>query len=238
MYADGCVLVHVQAELSWERRFQAQGGTASYFISSGHERASDVLQAGVWRLCVREASRVQEASQGAHHPVRVRWLPLLPQGWGFQHPAASPFMPLLEQAPCYARLSDPFRLGMCCNQGHAVFRHHLGSLWIAMRFTVMQVREACSLLDLDVLFYPCPKDGPNFRPKVGALTTMTPLKLPVYVAHFLCLHASGEVRGHIVAARMACSEAETCMHAGEGDERQGPVPIPGGPQQRQADAGV
>ena len=31
----------------------------------------------------------------------------------------------------------------------------------------MQVREACSILDLDVLFYPCPKDGPNWRPKVG-----------------------------------------------------------------------
>ena len=30
-----------------------------------------------------------------------------------------------------------------------------------------QVREACSILDLDVLFYPCPKDGPNWRPKVG-----------------------------------------------------------------------
>ena len=31
----------------------------------------------------------------------------------------------------------------------------------------IQVREACSILDLDVLFYPCPKDGPNWRPKVG-----------------------------------------------------------------------
>ena len=31
----------------------------------------------------------------------------------------------------------------------------------------VQVREACSVLDLDILFYPCPKDGPNFRPKVG-----------------------------------------------------------------------
>ena len=30
-----------------------------------------------------------------------------------------------------------------------------------------QVREACSILDLDVLFYPCPKDGPNWRPKVS-----------------------------------------------------------------------
>ncbi|CAL5219441.1 g1272 [Coccomyxa viridis] len=33
-----------------------------------------------------------------------------------------------------------------------------------------KVREACSLLDLDVLFYPCPKDGPNFRPKAKAMS--------------------------------------------------------------------
>ncbi|KAL9242225.1 hypothetical protein vseg_016246 [Gypsophila vaccaria] len=29
-----------------------------------------------------------------------------------------------------------------------------------------KVREIVSILDLDVLFYPCPKNGPNFRPKV------------------------------------------------------------------------
>ncbi|KAJ3691631.1 hypothetical protein LUZ61_020795 [Rhynchospora tenuis] len=28
-----------------------------------------------------------------------------------------------------------------------------------------KVREMTSVLDLDVLFYPCPKNGPNFRPK-------------------------------------------------------------------------
>ncbi|OAY78454.1 hypothetical protein ACMD2_09002, partial [Ananas comosus] len=28
------------------------------------------------------------------------------------------------------------------------------------------VREIVSILDLDVLFYPCPRNGPNFRPKV------------------------------------------------------------------------
>ncbi|EOY08258.1 Thioredoxin family protein isoform 3, partial [Theobroma cacao] len=29
-----------------------------------------------------------------------------------------------------------------------------------------KVREIVAVLDLDVLFYPCPKNGPNFRPKV------------------------------------------------------------------------
>ncbi|XP_021908642.1 uncharacterized protein LOC110822760 [Carica papaya] len=32
-----------------------------------------------------------------------------------------------------------------------------------------KVREIVSVLDLDVLFYPCPRNGPNFRPKVAQL---------------------------------------------------------------------
>ncbi len=28
-----------------------------------------------------------------------------------------------------------------------------------------KVREAITLLDLDVLIWPCPKDGPTYRPK-------------------------------------------------------------------------
>jgi len=32
-----------------------------------------------------------------------------------------------------------------------------------------KVREAVTILDLDVLFYPCPRGGPTFRPKVLAL---------------------------------------------------------------------
>lgn len=30
---------------------------------------------------------------------------------------------------------------------------------------LLQVREIVAFLDLDVLFYPCPKNGPNFRPR-------------------------------------------------------------------------
>jgi hypothetical protein len=29
-----------------------------------------------------------------------------------------------------------------------------------------QVREAASILDIDILYYPCPKGGPTWRPKV------------------------------------------------------------------------
>ncbi|KAK6942585.1 Glutathione S-transferase, N-terminal [Dillenia turbinata] len=32
-----------------------------------------------------------------------------------------------------------------------------------------KVREIVSVLDLDVIFYPCPKKGPNFRPKVAQM---------------------------------------------------------------------
>jgi glutathione S-transferase len=32
-------------------------------------------------------------------------------------------------------------------------------------FGVSQVREIVSILDIDALFYPCPKNGPTFRPK-------------------------------------------------------------------------
>ncbi|KAL6145574.1 hypothetical protein ACLB2K_056260 [Fragaria x ananassa] len=32
-----------------------------------------------------------------------------------------------------------------------------------------KVREIVAVLDLDVIFYPCPRNGPNFRPKVGEM---------------------------------------------------------------------
>lgn len=32
-----------------------------------------------------------------------------------------------------------------------------------------KVREIVSILNLDVVYYPCPRNGPNFRPKVGQL---------------------------------------------------------------------
>ncbi|CAK7341821.1 unnamed protein product [Dovyalis caffra] len=36
-------------------------------------------------------------------------------------------------------------------------------------FEGSQVREIVAVLDLDVLFYPCPKNGPTFRPKVAQM---------------------------------------------------------------------
>lgn len=32
-----------------------------------------------------------------------------------------------------------------------------------------KVREIVAVLDLDIVFYPCPRNGPNFRPKVGQM---------------------------------------------------------------------
>ena len=34
----------------------------------------------------------------------------------------------------------------------------------------VQVREALTLLDLDVLIYPCPKGGPTYRPKAQQMS--------------------------------------------------------------------
>ncbi|MBA0677332.1 hypothetical protein Goari_018746, partial [Gossypium aridum] len=36
-------------------------------------------------------------------------------------------------------------------------------------FINTQVREIVAVLDIDVMFYPCPKNGPNFRPKVAQM---------------------------------------------------------------------
>ncbi|KAL5137203.1 hypothetical protein HKD37_10G027605 [Glycine soja] len=41
-----------------------------------------------------------------------------------------------------------------------------GSTYILFSLVEYQVREIVAILDLDVLFYPCPRNGPNFRQKV------------------------------------------------------------------------
>lgn len=37
-------------------------------------------------------------------------------------------------------------------------------LWL--NILTVQVREIVAVLDLDILFYPCPRNGPNFRAQV------------------------------------------------------------------------
>ncbi|KAI3471813.1 hypothetical protein Pfo_028466 [Paulownia fortunei] len=41
--------------------------------------------------------------------------------------------------------------------------------YMSLKGTGNQVREIVSVLDLDVLYYPCPRNGPNFRPKVSQM---------------------------------------------------------------------
>lgn len=41
--------------------------------------------------------------------------------------------------------------------------------YILNAINYIQVREIVSILDIDVLFYPCPRNGPNFRPKVAEM---------------------------------------------------------------------
>lgn len=54
--------------------------------------------------------------------------------------------------------------GSLCNQQNSVI-NKIDSFLILVFSCQLQVREIISILDIDVLFYPCPKNGPNFRPK-------------------------------------------------------------------------
>lgn len=64
-------------------------------------------------------------------------------------------------------LTDPFTTGGLHPHSHLPS----GSLSTHM---LLQVREACTLLDIDVLMYPCPKGGPTWRPKVCSPYHVTP----------------------------------------------------------------
>ena len=53
-------------------------------------------------------------------------------------------------------------------------------------FLPMQVREIVAVLDIDVLFYPCPKNGPTFRPK--AIQLGGKKQFPYMVCHHSSYH--------------------------------------------------
>ena len=36
-------------------------------------------------------------------------------------------------------------------------------VWPVHSHVLLQVREACSVLDIDVMYYPCPANGPTYR---------------------------------------------------------------------------
>ena len=52
----------------------------------------------------------------------------------------------------------------------------------------VQVREIVAVLDLDVLFYPCPQNGPTFRPKVVQMGGKQ--QFPYMVCHFSFYYCS------------------------------------------------
>ena len=62
-----------------------------------------------------------------------------------------------------------------CRKVNIVLVYHVCILYLAFFMygqpwcfchVKFQVREMVAVLDLDVLFYPCPQKGPTFRPKV------------------------------------------------------------------------
>lgn len=55
-----------------------------------------------------------------------------------------------------------------CQLGHYIFSNSYCSVYLLFSNQLLkhlQVREIVSILNIDVLFYPCPRNGPNFRPK-------------------------------------------------------------------------
>ncbi len=66
-----------------------------------------------------------------------------------------------------------------------------------------QVREACSILDIDVEFFPCPKDGPTWRAKVRSDISLnpSPLQLSIPPAGHLPITAAYDyLLGHLWAS--------------------------------------
>ena len=89
-----------------------------------HSEQWCMSQAWVRCLCIWQAVRVQEAPKGAHHPVRIRRLPLLPQGGlcaPLQHGASSATQSvmLMCRPVCVGTLQ------IACN-GYNKCRHHAG----------------------------------------------------------------------------------------------------------------
>lgn len=61
-----------------------------------------------------------------------------------------------------------------------------------------KVREIVSVLDLDVLFYPCPKKGPNFRPKVLQMGGKQQFPYMVDPNTGIAMYESGDIIKYLV----------------------------------------
>jgi len=61
-------------------------------------------------------------------------------------------------------------------------------------FGVSQVREIVSILDIDALFYPCPKNGPTFRPKAIEMGGKKQFPYMVCALSPVCLHLTMNLR--------------------------------------------
>nr|CAN80582.1 hypothetical protein VITISV_022680 [Vitis vinifera] len=68
----------------------------------------------------------------------------------------------------------------------------LSEVWTNISECV-QVREIVAVLDLDVLFYPCPRNGPNFRPKVDPNTGVAMYESDDIIKYLVGKYGDGNV---------------------------------------------
>jgi glutathione S-transferase len=61
-----------------------------------------------------------------------------------------------------------------------------------------KVREIVSILDIDVLFYPCPKNGPNFRPKANQMGGKKQFPYMVDPNKNVAMYESDDIIKHLV----------------------------------------
>lgn len=78
-------------------------------------------------------------------------------------------VPLLQQVPPPPpNKSHPWCQWLFMHQRLAIIQSYVLTC-LSRVFCCVQVREAVSILDLDVLVYPCPKGGPTWRQKAVAM---------------------------------------------------------------------
>ncbi|KAG5556560.1 hypothetical protein RHGRI_006979 [Rhododendron griersonianum] len=70
-----------------------------------------------------------------------------------------------------------------------------------------KVREIVAVLDLDVLFYPCPRNGPNFRPKVGQMGGKQQFPYMVDPNTGVAMYESDDIIKYLVGKYGMCSYA-------------------------------
>ncbi|KAL9318960.1 hypothetical protein ACSQ67_015477 [Phaseolus vulgaris] len=77
-----------------------------------------------------------------------------------------------------------------------------------------KVREIVAILDLDVVFYPCPRNGPNFRPKVLQMGGKLQFPYMVDPNTGVSMYESDDIIRYLVDKYGLCQNILYCAYAG------------------------